>query len=112
MLPGRAVAARNLRALRIAKLPEDFRVQGTADPRSAQHSNYLRIDEDFFPRAGAVARARPSGTGGVGHEEAGANWKSSRRLEPERRTQDHSGGVLAAGAGASHGFNAGDVGRG
>jgi bifunctional non-homologous end joining protein LigD len=46
--------------------------------------------------AGAVARARASGDGCVRHEEAGSNRQSFRRLESERRTQNHGGRVFAA----------------
>src|SRR5271154_3466085 len=105
MLPGWAVAAGNLRALWIAELSEDFGLQGIAGLCAAQHPDQLRIDQDFLPRAGPVARTRTSGSGCVGHEETGSDRESSRGLEPERRTQDHRSRVLAAGAGAPHGID-------
>jgi bifunctional non-homologous end joining protein LigD len=54
-------------------------------------ANQLRIDQDFFPRAGAVARTRASRAGCFGHEEASCEGKGIRRLEPERRAQDDRG---------------------
>ena len=42
MLPGWTVAAGDLRTLRTAEFPEDFRIEGAADLCSAQHSDQLR----------------------------------------------------------------------
>ena len=44
----------------LQSFPEDFGIEGAADLRSAQHSHQLRSDQDFFSRAGAIARARTS----------------------------------------------------
>ena len=48
MLPGRAVAAGDLRALRVAELSEDFGIKGAADLRSTQHSHQLRSRPRHF----------------------------------------------------------------
>ena len=69
------------------------------------------VTKTICPRAGPAAGGPASRPGGFRHEEGVAQRQSAGGLEPERPAQDDDCGVFAAGARASHGFDAGEVGR-
>ncbi len=109
---GRVPAARRVRPLRARRVPEDVGLEGHAALRAAQHADDVPRDEAVRPGRRAGARAPPSRAGGVGDAQGPAPGEGVHRLEPERRAQDDRLRLLAAGARAPDGVDAGDVGRG
>ena len=96
---------------RPAKFSQDFRLERAADLCPAEHADQLRGHQNVCPRAGPAAGRPASRSGGFRHEERIAQRQGAGGLEPERSAQDDDCGVFAAGQRASHGFDAGEVGR-
>src|SRR4030095_7884231 len=90
MLPGRALAARSAGQNEIEVVREDFGLKRSASLRAAEHVGHLRPDERFVAGTGSAPRRRTCRSCHLEYVEGGAERKSIRRLEPERRTQnDH-----------------------
>ena len=96
--PRGARAARGVRPLRAAGVPEDVGLEGHAGLRPAQHARAPTTGRSAFSQALAqlLERRHPRARR-VGHEQGAARGQGVRRLEPERRAQDDGVRVLAAG---------------
>ena len=111
MLSGRALAARLVRQNEIEIVREDERLKRFTGLRAAQHAGHVRSNQGFIPRARATFGTRTWKPCDLEHVESGAKRKSVRRLEPERRTQDHDLRLLSPRQGRADRFNAGNLGR-
>ena len=66
------------------------RIEGTAGLRAAEYFGDLRSNQGFVALSRPISGARACEFGHLQHVQGGAQRKSVRRLEPERRTQnDH-----------------------
>jgi bifunctional non-homologous end joining protein LigD len=110
VLPGRPVAEGGFRFARPAVVSEDVGVEGVASLRAAEHARDLRADEALCPCRGVAARKTAPGARRLAHAKGAAQGQGARRLEPERRQEDHDQRLLPASEGAAHGIDAGDVG--
>src|SRR4029453_14493171 len=63
------------------------RIKGTAGLRAAEYFGDLRSNQGFVALSRPVSGARACEFGHLEHVQSGAQRKSVRRLEPERRTK-------------------------
>src|SRR5438552_592918 len=110
-LQDRPLAARFVRRNEIEIIRQDERLKRFAGLRPAQHAREIRSNQGFIPRARATFGTRTWKPCDLEHVESGAKRKSVRRLEPERRTQDHNLRLLSPRQGRADRFNAGKLRR-
>src|SRR5213593_194139 len=89
MLPGRVVASRFVRPNETEIVRENERLKRLASLRAAEHGSYVRRDQKVIARPCSIPRTRTRGSGDFEHVQGSAQRESVRRLEPERRTQNH-----------------------
>src|SRR2546429_6858220 len=89
MLPGRDLATRFIRQDEVEILRENEWLKRFAVVRAAKHSSDLRRHQRFVALSGPTSRARASRSCHIEHVQGSAQRESVRRLEPERRTQNH-----------------------
>src|SRR5438477_2817856 len=111
MLPGGALAARFVRRNKIEIVRQDERLERFAGLRAAQHAGNVRSNQRFIARARATFGTRTWKSRHIEHVEVGAERKSVRRLEPERRTQNDDLRLFAPRQRRAYRLNAGHLGR-
>ena len=89
MLPGRALAARFVRQNETEIVCQNVWLERTADLRAAEYACDLRSDQGFVARLSPNISNASIAILSLEHVESGAQGKSVRRLEPERRTQNN-----------------------
>src|SRR5207244_13084731 len=112
VLSGLALAARLIRQNEIKVVREDERVKKFTVLRAAQHADHVRSNQGFIPRARATFGTRTWKPCDLEHVESGAERESIRRLEPERRTQDHDLRLFAPREGRAYRIYAAHLRRG
>src|SRR5438128_2673081 len=122
MLSGRPLAARFIKRFEIEIVRQDERLKRFAGLRPVEYAGHVRSNQRFIASARPTSRTRtwesrhrtsPSDwrTCHLKHVEVGAERKSVRRLEPERRTQNDDLRLFSARQRGTDRFNAGHLGR-
>src|ERR1700730_18053393 len=108
---GWTLAARFVRQNEIEIVRQDERLKRFAGLRAAQYAGNVRSDQRSVARACSASRTRTWRPCYLQHVESGAERKSVRRLEPERRTQNDDLRLLPSRQRRADRFHAGHMGR-
>src|SRR5439155_6819079 len=107
MLPGRAMAARSACENEIEIVCENQRLKRFASLCPAEYVGHVRSIERLISRSCSASRTRTCRSRHVEYVEGGPQRESVRRLEPERRTQNHYLRLFTSRQGRADRFNAG-----
>src|SRR6266478_1563687 len=89
MLPGWIVATGSPCENEIEIVCENQRLKRSASLCATEYVGHVRSNKRFIARSRATSRNRSCRSCNVEYVESGPQRKSVRRLEPERRTQNH-----------------------
>src|SRR5262249_47965304 len=111
LLPSRLVASRFVRQNETEIVRKNQRLEGPAGLRSIEYSGDLRSNEGFVAVSRPIFGTRACQSRDLEHVKGGAQRQSLRRLESERRTQDHDLRLFTPGQGGTDRFNSGHLER-
>src|SRR5207245_9802732 len=111
VLPGRALVARFVGQNEIEIVRQNEWLKRLTSLCAAQHASHIRSNEGSIARPCPASRRRTWRSCDFQHVEVGAQRKSVRRLEPERRTQNDHLRVLTSRQGRADRFHSSHLGR-